>query len=86
MHVNKEDECLRAEVDAKLVQYETEYYNLKEATAILELVLWKHKMADFGNQGAKKRKVDESSVREQYRVSCGADIVIQHVLLYLLPA
>ena len=76
--------AFRAEVDAKLVQYETEYHKLKEATTILELVLWKNKMADFG-QGAKKRKVDESSVREHYRINCGADIVIQHVLPYLLP-
>ena len=76
----------RSEVEAKLVQYETEYYNLKEATTILELVLWKNKMMDFGNQGGKKLKADESNVREHCRISCGADIVIQHVLQYLLPA
>ena len=79
-------QVFRSEVDAKLVKYETEYQNLKEATTILELVLWKNKMMDFGNQGAKKRKADESNVREQYRINCGADIVIQHVLPYLLPA
>ena len=76
----------RAEIEAKLVKYETEYHSLKEATTILELVLWKNKMMDFGNQGGKKRKLDESNVREHYRISCGADIVIQHVLQYLLPA
>ena len=76
----------RAEVWAKLVQYETEYHNLKEATTILELVLWKHKMGNSSNQGGKKRKVDESNVREHCRFCCGADIVIQHVLQYLLPA
>ena len=75
----------QAEVEGKLVKYETEYHNLKEATTILELVLWKHKMVNF-SQGGKKRKADESSVREQYRVSCGADVVVQHVLHYLLPA
>ena len=77
---------LRAEVEAKLAKYETEYHNLKEATTILELVLWKHKMGNSSNQGGKKRKVDESNVREHCRISCGADIVVQHVLQYLLPA
>ena len=76
----------RAEVEATVIKYETEYRNLKEATTILELVLWKNKMMDVVNQGGKKRKADESDVREQYRVSCGAGIVIQHVLPYLLPA
>ena len=34
----------------------------------------------------KKRKRDEAGVREQSRISCGADIVIEHMLPYLLPA
>ena len=34
---------------------------------------------------SKRRKVDESNLRKQCRVSCGADIVIQHTLPYLLP-
>jgi len=71
------------EVETKLVHYETEYHKLKEATSILELALWKHKMNDL--QG-KKRKRDEAGVREQSRISCGADIVIEHMLPYLLPA
>ena len=33
----------------------------------------------------KKTKIEESDLRGQCRVSCGADIVIQHVLPYLLP-
>ena len=34
---------------------------------------------------SKKTKLDELSVREQYRIGCGADEVIEHVLPYLLP-
>ena len=35
-----------ADVEAKLVHYETEYHKLKEATSFIELALWKHKMND----------------------------------------
>ena len=74
---------------ATLVYFETEYRNLKEATSIVELALWKHKMNDniLGEKERrrKKTKIEESSIREQCRISCGADIVIQHMLPYLLP-
>jgi len=32
----------------------------------------------------KKIKTDESSMRRQCRLSCGADVVIRHVLPYLI--
>jgi len=74
----------------KLANYEIEYTKLKDATAILELALWKSKINDHHNQTktnrrSKKMKVDKSGVREQCRIKCGADIVIPHVLPYLLP-
>ena len=31
-------------------------------------------------------KIEGVDVREQCRISCGADIVIEHMLPYLLPA
>ena len=56
---------------------------------MLELALWKnrlvvnsHKME--ANRCQKKMRSDESDVRQQCRVTCGADIVITHVLQYLI--
>ena len=58
---------------------------------MLELALWRAKMNELksnnpGRRTKKKVKVDESDFRNQCRISCGADIVIEHVLPYLLPA
>jgi hypothetical protein len=56
---------------------------------MLELALWKitldvnsHKMET--NCCQKKVRSDESVVRWQCRVTCGADTVITHVLPYLM--
>jgi hypothetical protein len=58
-------------------------------TTILEIALWKIKLNEkshhnLATQSQKKIKTDESSFRSQCRVTCGADVVIQHVLPYLL--
>ena len=75
---------------SKLVRYEKEYNNLKEATTILELVLWKKNMNDSASGDHRCIKemtnIENSYVREQYRINCGADIVIEHVLPFLMPA
>ena len=52
-------------------------------------VLWKMKIDNnkensTGHQ--KKVKSDESDIRRQCRVTCGADVIIQHVLLFLVSA
>lgn len=78
------------ELETKLAQSETDYHNLKEACTLLELVLWKKEMSDKsqGEQSSRKRtklNENETSVREQYRIGCGADVVIEHVLPFLLP-
>ena len=73
-----------SETKTKLAQYEDEYHRLKEATSILELTLWKHKIDEITGEG-KKRKHEESNVREQSRIGCGADIIIEHVLPFLVP-
>ena len=78
-------------VKSKLSHYEAAYQRLKEATSMLELALWKTKLDELngqikGNAHRKKRKIEYSELRNQYRISCGADIVIHHVLSYLLPA
>jgi hypothetical protein len=75
----------------KLAHFEAELPKLKEATTILELALWKVRMAVNNNihQGRtncrqKKVRVDESSTRQHCRVTCGANVVIGHVLPFLL--
>jgi len=78
-----------AEVQAHLVHCENEYHTLKEATTLLELVLWKKKMDDHCQERNDKRrikrvKIDESYVRQQCRVGSGADIVIGNVMQYLV--
>ena len=77
------------DIRSKLSQYEDDYSKLKEATSLLELALWKIKLNDNERKERqnKKMKIEESSdLRKQCRISCGADIVIQHVLPYLLPS
>jgi hypothetical protein len=75
-------------IQATIVYFETEYQNLKEATSIVELAFWKQKMNDHvlgeKKRRRKKTKIEDSHIREQCRISCGADIVIQHMLPYLV--
>ena len=73
----------------KLVHFEDELPKLKEATTILELALWKKRINENNSQQKtfrhqKKIKAEGESNREQCRVTCGADVVIGHVLPYLI--
>ena len=75
----------------KIVYFEDEYPKLKECTTILELALWKLRMNESillekATRCRKKVKTDESSMRMQCRVTCGADVIIRHVLPYLIVA
>ena len=73
-------------VRSELVNYEEECKRLKAGTTILELALWKYKMEESDTK--KKRKWtygSDSDFREQCRVGCSADIVIEHVLPFLVP-
>ena len=73
-----------------LGQYETEYQSLKEATTMIELVLWKKSISELtlsdDRRGEGKREFDEPGSRNQCRVSSGADIIVRNVLPYLLPS
>ena len=51
------------------------YYELEEATTILELALWKAKVDESDDLNAR--------TREHYRVTCGAGITIRIFLLFL---
>jgi hypothetical protein len=86
---DKDNATILHEIQERLAYFEDEYPRLKEATSMLELALWKitldvnsHKMET--NRCQKKMRSDESVVRRQCRVTCGADIVITHVLPYLI--
>ena len=75
-------------IQEKIAHLEEELPKLKEITTILELALWKMKMNEKSHGTTthyqKKIKADDLSIRSQYRVACGADVVIGHVLPYLL--
>jgi hypothetical protein len=78
-------------IQSKLAHFEDELPKLKEATTMLELALWKVRMTlkshqDMVIQSQKKMKIDASSIRQQCRVICGADVVIGHVLPFLITA
>jgi len=74
----------------KLEICEDKYNRMMEALTSIELVLWKNKMDDCcGHQRktrqTKKTRMDDSAMRKQCRIKCGAEtnIVIEHVLPYL---
>jgi len=76
-------------IQRRIAYFEDELPKLKEATSILELLLWKLRMNENIFQQKtisyqKKIKVDESCIRSQNRVACGADVVIGNVLPFLI--
>ena len=78
-------------IQAKVAHFEEEYPRLKEITTILELALWKLSMNENIPQEEvshcqKKMKTDELNIRRQCRITCGADVVIRHILSYLITA
>jgi hypothetical protein len=86
---NGDNLVILREIRSKLAYFEGELSQLKEVTTILELALWKMRMnekshQDMATQSQKRIKTDESSTRQQCRVTCGADVVIGHVLPFLI--
>jgi hypothetical protein len=76
-------------IRTRIAHFEDELPKLKETTSILELALWKLRMnakhpQEEASQCQKKIKTDESSIRRQCRITCGADVVIRHLLPYLV--
>jgi hypothetical protein len=74
-------------IQAKVTHFEDELSKLKEITTILELALWKMSMneklsPEEATPRQKKLRCDKSDIQRQCRVTCGADVVIRHVLLY----
>ena len=84
---NTDNTVILRRIQAKVAHFEDEYPRLKEITTILELALWKLRMNEHIPQEEvcrKKMKTNESSIRQQCRITCCADVVIQHILLYLI--
>jgi hypothetical protein len=76
-------------IQATISHFEDEYSKLKEVTIILELAVWKLRMnenifLEKATPYQKKIKTDESSIRRQCRITCGADDVIRHVMPFLI--
>jgi hypothetical protein len=85
----EDNTAILREIQDKLAHFVGELHRLKEMTSILELAMWKMNINDnilkeSTTQHQQKIKTDESHIRQQCRVTCGADIVIGHVLLFLI--
>jgi hypothetical protein len=79
------------EIRARVAHFGEELAKLKDITTIIELALWKLRVnekipKEEATHYQKKIKTDESSMRRQCRITCGADVVIRHVLPYLITA
>jgi len=79
-------------VISRIEHYKAEHSSLlKKATTLLELALWKAKLAGFkvddkesvAEKAAKKAKIDDEGARKEARITSGADIIIKNVLPYL---
>jgi hypothetical protein len=86
---NRDNSVTLHRIREKLAYFEEERPKLEEATTILELALWKTMLDENGHKREtthcpKKFKTDVSDVRQQCRVTCGADIIIRLVLPFLI--
>ena len=84
---NNQNNLILREIRRRIIHFQKELPKLKEATTILELALWKNRLDENGHTTTycqKKMRTDESSIRSQNRVTCGADVVIGHVLPFLI--
>ena len=91
--------CFLSQVDTALLRFEHEYQTLKETIVQLELALWKKRISEhaeeeggnmeelnqmMGGLGLQDVAVEEG-FREQCRITSQSDVVIEHVLPYLVP-
>ncbi len=78
-------------VISKIEHYKAEHRALlKEVTTLLELALWKAKLAEVESDvgpveenTARKAKIDIEEAKKEARITSGADIIIKNVLPYL---
>eukprot|EP00984_Skeletonema_dohrnii_P013284 scaffold5477_cov75-Skeletonema_dohrnii-CCMP3373.AAC.5 len=73
----------------KIDHYKAEHHRyVKEAVTLLELALWKAKLAEIEENAAERKTktvniIDAESVRKEKRITCGAGTVIKNVLPFL---
>ena len=72
----------------RMEHYKSEHQILlKEVMTLLEMALWKAKLLNEKkcdvNNVTKKVTIDTEAARKEYRVTCGANIVIKNVLPFL---
>ena len=72
----------------RMDHYKAEHHRyVKEAVTLLELALWKAKLAEIEEnvteRKTKKAKLDAESVRKEKCIACGADTVIRNILPFL---
>ena len=71
-------------IQDKIADFEGELPKLKEATTVLESVLCKMRINDHSLKETFRIKSDEASVQRKCRITCGTDVVIGHVVLYIV--
>jgi hypothetical protein len=79
--LGRDNSAILREICSKFAYCEDEFTKLKEVTNTLELALWKMKMNKNSHQDM---ATHDSNVRSQDRVTCGADVVIGHVLPFIV--
>ena len=76
-----DNSAILLEIRGKFAHFEDELTKLKEVTTILELALWKMKISENSHQDL---ATHDSNVQSQDWVTCGADVVIGHVVPFLI--
>jgi hypothetical protein len=79
--LGRNNSAILHEIYSKFAHFEEELTKLKDVTTILELALWKMKISKNGHQDM---DAHDTHVRSQDWVTCGADVVIGHVLPFLI--
>ena len=77
----RDNSAILLEIHGKFAHFEDELTKLKEVTTILELALWKMKISENSHQDM---ATHDSNVQSQDRVTCRADVVIGHVVPFLI--
>jgi hypothetical protein len=75
----KDNRSILRSIRNKLAHFDGKLLKLKEVTSILELALWKMNKNDHQDMAT-----HDSNVHSQDRITCGADVVIGHVLTFLI--
>ncbi len=71
-------------IDSKLSKI-SEYEKLKDDATLLELAIWKSKLSEFECElETDSSDISAASKRQQYRIECGANVIIPNVLSFRL--